>query len=83
MRQDGEPAQAQLVGQHADRPGPVLKPRRLRHRAQPVAGPVHAHHPHLSRGQQLGRELDRTTPPASAQGRYRPPDQLLAFLEAL
>jgi site-specific recombinase XerD len=27
--------------------------------------------------------LDRTTPPASAQGRYRPPDQLLAFLEAL
>jgi len=27
--------------------------------------------------------LDRTTPPATAQGRYRPPDQLLAFLEAL
>jgi len=27
--------------------------------------------------------LDRTTPPAAAPGRYRPPDQLLAFLEAL
>jgi integrase/recombinase XerC len=27
--------------------------------------------------------LDRTTPPAVAPGRYRPPDQLLAFLEAL
>ena len=27
--------------------------------------------------------LDRTTPPASAPGRYKPPDQLLAFLEAL
>jgi integrase/recombinase XerD len=27
--------------------------------------------------------LDRTTPPASTPGRYRPPDQLLAFLEAL
>jgi integrase/recombinase XerD len=27
--------------------------------------------------------LDRTTPPATAPGRYRPPDQLLAFLEAL
>jgi integrase/recombinase XerD len=27
--------------------------------------------------------LDRTTPPTSKPGRYRPPDQLLAFLEAL
>ena len=27
--------------------------------------------------------LDRTTPPTSAPGRYQPPDQLLAFLEAL
>jgi integrase/recombinase XerD len=27
--------------------------------------------------------LDRTTPLASAPGRYKPPDQLLAFLEAL
>jgi integrase/recombinase XerD len=27
--------------------------------------------------------LDRTTPPASTPGRYQPPDQLLAFLEAL
>ena len=27
--------------------------------------------------------LDRTTPPASVPGRYRPSDQLLAFLEAL
>jgi hypothetical protein len=27
--------------------------------------------------------LDRTTPPATAHGRYRPPDQLLAFLETL
>jgi site-specific recombinase XerD len=27
--------------------------------------------------------LDRTTPPDTAPGRYRPPDQLLAFLEAL
>ena len=29
------------------------------------------------------RALDRTTPPASTPGRYRPPDQLLAFLESL
>ena len=29
------------------------------------------------------RALDRTTPPATAPGRYKPPDQLLAFLEAL
>jgi integrase/recombinase XerD len=29
------------------------------------------------------RALDRTTPPATVPGRYRPPDQLLAFLEAL
>ena len=29
------------------------------------------------------RALDRTTPPASVPGRYKPPDQLLAFLEAL
>jgi site-specific recombinase XerD len=29
------------------------------------------------------RALARTTPPASAPGRYRPPDALLAFLEAL
>ncbi len=29
------------------------------------------------------RALARTTPPNSAPGRYRPPDQLLAFLEAL
>jgi site-specific recombinase XerD len=27
--------------------------------------------------------LDRTTPPAATPGRYRPPDQLLTFLEAL
>jgi hypothetical protein len=27
--------------------------------------------------------LDRTTPPASAPGRYKSPDQLLALLEAL
>jgi site-specific recombinase XerD len=27
--------------------------------------------------------LDRTTPPDTAPGRYKPPDQLLAFLEAL
>jgi site-specific recombinase XerD len=27
--------------------------------------------------------LDRTTPPATTPGRYKPPDQLLAFLEAL
>jgi integrase/recombinase XerD len=29
------------------------------------------------------RALDRTTPPTSSPGRYRPPDQLLAFLEGL
>jgi integrase/recombinase XerD len=29
------------------------------------------------------RALDRTTPLASVPGRYQPPDQLLAFLEAL
>jgi integrase/recombinase XerD len=29
------------------------------------------------------RALDRTTPPDTAPGRYKPPDQLLAFLEAL
>ena len=29
------------------------------------------------------RALARTTPPDSAPGRYRPPDTLLAFLEAL
>jgi site-specific recombinase XerD len=29
------------------------------------------------------RALDRTTPPATPPGRYRPPDRLLAFLEAL
>ena len=29
------------------------------------------------------RALDRTTPPATPPGRYKPPDQLLAFLEAL
>jgi site-specific recombinase XerD len=29
------------------------------------------------------RALDRTTPPATAPGRYKPPDQLLAFLETL
>jgi hypothetical protein len=29
------------------------------------------------------RALARITPPASAPGRYRPPDTLLAFLEAL
>jgi hypothetical protein len=27
--------------------------------------------------------VNRTTPPTSSPGRYRPPDQLLAFLEAL
>jgi integrase len=29
------------------------------------------------------RALSRTTPIGSAPGRYRPPDKLLAFLEAL
>jgi integrase/recombinase XerD len=29
------------------------------------------------------RALARTTPPGSTPGRYRPPDTLLAFLEAL
>jgi integrase/recombinase XerD len=29
------------------------------------------------------RALQRTTPPNSTPGRYRPPDTLLAFLEAL
>jgi site-specific recombinase XerD len=29
------------------------------------------------------RALDRTTPKGTALGRYRPPDSLLAFLEAL
>jgi integrase/recombinase XerD len=29
------------------------------------------------------RALDRTTPPTTPPGRYRPPDQLLAFLEGL
>ncbi len=29
------------------------------------------------------RALARTTPPASTPGRYRPPDTLLAFLQAL
>ena len=29
------------------------------------------------------RALDRTTPLSSTPGRYRPPDKLLAFLEAL
>ena len=29
------------------------------------------------------RALARTTPPNTAPGRYRPPDRLLAFLEAL
>ena len=29
------------------------------------------------------RALARTTPPGTKPGRYRPPDQLLAFLEAL
>jgi integrase/recombinase XerD len=29
------------------------------------------------------RALARTTPPDAKPGRYRPPDQLLAFLEAL
>jgi len=29
------------------------------------------------------RALTRTTPPNSNPGRYRPPDTLLAFLEAL
>ncbi|MGH3124242.1 MAG: tyrosine-type recombinase/integrase [Gemmatimonadales bacterium] len=29
------------------------------------------------------RALDRTTPPGTAPGRFQPPDQLLAFLEAL
>jgi integrase/recombinase XerD len=29
------------------------------------------------------RALDRTTPPTSSPGHYRPPDQLLAFLETL
>lgn len=27
--------------------------------------------------------LARTTPPGTAPGRYRPPDKILAFLEAL
>ena len=29
------------------------------------------------------RALARTTPPATKAGRYRPPDRLIAFLEAL
>ncbi len=29
------------------------------------------------------RALARTTPPGTTPGRYRPPDQLLAFLEGL
>ena len=29
------------------------------------------------------RAIDRTTPLATKPGRYRPPDTLLAFLEAL
>jgi hypothetical protein len=29
------------------------------------------------------RALDRTTPPNTKPGRYRPPDPLLAFLESL
>jgi integrase/recombinase XerD len=29
------------------------------------------------------RALDRTTPPTSTPGRYRPPDEILAFLDAL
>ena len=29
------------------------------------------------------RALDRTTPTGTKPGRYKPPDQLLAFLEAL
>ena len=29
------------------------------------------------------RALARTTPPNTPPGRYRPPDQLLAFLESL
>jgi integrase/recombinase XerD len=29
------------------------------------------------------RALARTTPPGTASGRYRPPDDLLAYLEAL
>ena len=29
------------------------------------------------------RALARTTPPGTTPGRYRPPDALLAFLEAL
>ncbi len=29
------------------------------------------------------RALDRTTPIGTKPGRYRPPDQLLAFLESL
>jgi integrase/recombinase XerD len=29
------------------------------------------------------RALDRTTPPDVKPGRYRPPDQLVAFLESL
>jgi integrase/recombinase XerC len=29
------------------------------------------------------RALDRTTPPTTTPGRYKPSDQLLAFLEAL
>ena len=29
------------------------------------------------------RALDRTAPPTTTPGRYRPPDDLLAFLEGL
>jgi len=39
---------------------------------------------YLQAGMALKQQaLDRTTPPASVPGRYKPPDQLLAFLEAL
>jgi integrase/recombinase XerD len=39
---------------------------------------------YLQAGMALKQQaLDRTTPLATPRGRYRPPDELLAFLEAL
>ena len=39
--------------------------------------------PNLERRNHLLKAIDRTTPLAVKVGRYRPPDSLIAFLEAL